>query len=95
MAKKKKHSAFGSWLSEPSLFDDDESTFVDNHSRRRVYVHLVPAPWSRVILLSLVYALAVNFVKLAWFEFYGRPNWGFVAEQNAVPLPKEDSKHKS
>lgn len=92
---KKKRSGYGSWLSEPSLFDDDESTFVDNHSRRRVYVHLVPAPWSRVILLSLVYALAVNFVKLAWFEYYGRPNWGYVSEPIAENPQTENSKSGS
>jgi hypothetical protein len=76
MAKKKKSkSPFAAFLSEPSLFDDEESTFLDNRARRRVYVHLVPAPWSRVILLSLVYALAVNFAKLGWFELIGRPEW--------------------
>ena len=63
------------FVSDISLFDESEGTFMDNRQRRRVYVHLIPAPWSRVILLSLVYAMAVAFVKVAWFHIYGRPDW--------------------
>ena len=63
------------YLSEPALFDREEGTFLDTHQRRRVYVHLVPAPWSRVIVYSLVYALAVSFTKFLWFYFLGEPEW--------------------
>ncbi|MCB0322459.1 MAG: hypothetical protein KDD69_02765 [Bdellovibrionales bacterium] len=82
--RKKKKSVLPGFLTEPSLFEDSEPTFVDNFAKRRVYVHLVPAPWSRVLLLSLVYALAINFVKLVWFEVVGRPKWYAVDEKTAA-----------
>ena len=93
--KKKNDLPFGGFLREPSLFDDDESTFLDTRARRKVYVHLVPAPWSRVLLLSLIYALAVNFAKLAWFEVIGRPEWGPPLEKPkeiTAALPGHSSK---
>ncbi len=65
-------------LSEPTLFDEEEGTFIDNRSRRRVFVHLVPAPWSRVIAISFIYAIAVTFTTQIIFAFYGKPEWHAV-----------------
>lgn len=83
MAKKnkkanKKEVLGGSVLSKPGLFDDEEGTFTDNRSRRRVFVHLVPAPWSRVIAVSLIYAFAVTVVTQVIFAIYGKPEWHAV-----------------
>jgi len=89
MAKKKKANGFSGWLREPSLFDDDESTFIDNQHRRRIRVYLVPAPWSRVILLALIYALAVNFAKLAWYELYGKPEWKYPPQSISAIKPPD------
>lgn len=77
MSKQQKARAgpLANFLTDPSLFEEDEPTFIDTFAKRRVYVHLVPAPWSRVILLSFCYAIGINFVKLLWFEFVGRPSW--------------------
>ena len=62
-------------LSEPTLFDDEEGTFTDNRSRRRVHVHLIPAPWSRVIAISFIYAVAVTFVTQIIFAYFGKPEF--------------------
>ena len=83
MAKRKKKSnkkrILGSKiLSEPTLFDYEEGTFTDNRSRRRVFVHLVPAPWSRVIAISFIYALAVTLATQIIFALYGKPEWHAV-----------------
>lgn len=61
-------------LKEPSLFDDEEGTFIDNNQRKRIVVHLVPAPWSRVLVYSIIYALAVAAVQEVWFWNFGKPD---------------------
>ncbi len=82
-------------VTDPLLFGPTEGTFVDNSKKQKVYVHLVPAPWSRVILISLVYALAVAFVKIAWFHFVGRPQWYAVSPESAVEADFERSSQES
>ena len=62
-----KHSSELFYITEPSLFDEEEGTFINYFTRRRVKVHLVPAPWTRVILLSLLYAFAITFIKFGYF----------------------------
>ena len=79
------------YVTDIQLFDDTEGTFIDNVSKRRVYVHQIPAPWSRVILLSLIYAFAINFAKIGWYQIFGRPEWFAVPKKPAVEgtaLPK-------
>ena len=71
------------FLTECSLLEDLERMFVDNRKRRRVYIHPVPAPWSRVILVSLIYAMAISIAKFAWFQAFGKPNW-FVRSSEVV-----------
>lgn len=61
-------------LKEPTLFDDEEGTFIDNKQRRRIVVHLVPAPWSRVFVYSILYAFAVAAVQEVWFWNFGKPD---------------------
>ena len=68
------------YISEPSLFDDEEGTFINYNTRRRVKVHLVPAPWSRVLMLSLIYAFMISLVKFGYFHFFGKPQWSTAAE---------------
>lgn len=85
----------GGHVTDPLLFGPSEGTFVDNTKRQKVYVHLVPAPWSRVILISLVYALAVAFVKITWFHFVGRPQWYAVTPESAVEADFERSIQES
>jgi hypothetical protein len=72
-------------VKEPTLFADEEGTFYDNRHRRRVTVHLVPAPWSRVLTYSLIYAFAVAMVQEVWFWSFGKPNWLPIAIENAAP----------
>ena len=65
------------FLTEPSLFDEAEGTFINYHTRKRVKVYLVPAPWSRVILVSLIYAVAISLSKASYFgvkaKIFGDP----------------------
>ena len=39
-------------------------------------------------MLSLVYAMAVNFVKIVVLEFVGEPQWQLVASQD-LPAPAQ------
>ena len=73
-------------LSEPTLFDNEEGTFTDNRSRRRVFVHLVPAPWSRVIAISFIYAIAVTLVTQIIFSYFGKPEWHAADLQTLLHL---------
>lgn len=72
-------------LKAPSLFADEEGTFIDNHRRKRVTVHLIPAPWSRVIAYSLIYAVGVAAVQEVWFWGFGKPVWHPVNIESAAP----------
>lgn len=85
--KAERHPIFP-FLTDVHLFDEDEGTFTDFGRRQKVYVHLIPAPWPRVIMLSLVYAMAVNFVKIVVLEFVGEPQWQLVASKD-LPTPAQ------
>lgn len=63
------------FVTEPSLFEDAEGTFIDYYSRKRVKVYLVPASWSRVVMMSLVYAFILSLVKYVYFGAFGKPHW--------------------
>lgn len=63
------------FVTEPALFDNAEGTFVNYNSRKRVKVYLVPASWSRVIMISLIYAFILSLIKYTYFGFFGRPQW--------------------
>ena len=78
-----KHSSELFYLTEPSLFDEEEGTFMNYFTRRRVKVHLVPAPWTRVIMLSIIYAFAITFVKFTYFYSVGKPK--LVAVDATIP----------
>ena len=56
-----------------SLIDHIEEMFVDYSARKRVYRHPVPAPWSRVIVFAILYAVLLNTCRVFWFEIFGRP----------------------
>ena len=88
-AADKKYPSLMNALLDTSLFDEEEGTFTDNCSRRRVFVHLVPAPWSRVIAYSLIYGFGVTIAQQLWVAYIGRPEWHAIdpisvkmAEQN-------------
>jgi len=89
MAKKKKKTnkkslLGGLLLSKP--YDDEEATFTDNRSRRKVFVHLVPAPWSRVIVVSLIYAIAVTIFTQIIIAVFGKPQWHAADIQTLLEL---------
>jgi len=52
--------------------EDDTVTQHRKASKRRL--HLIPAPWSLVFVTALLYAFGVNIVRLAWYEYFGRPD---------------------
>lgn len=56
-----------------SLIDHLEEMFVDYRARKRIYLHPVPAPWSRVIVFAVLYAVLLNTCRVFWFETFGRP----------------------
>lgn len=77
---------------DTKLFKEEEGTFTDNNSRKRVFVHLVPAPWSRVIAYSIIYAFAVVIADQIWIAFFGRPQWHLVDTKSvemAEQLPQK------
>lgn len=74
------------YLSDPLLFDEEEPTFTNYGARRRIKVYLVRAPWSRVVLLSLLYALLISMAKFAYFYTFGKPQ--LVASQPVVEISK-------
>ena len=61
------------YVTEPALFDSEEGTFTNYHTKKRVKVHLVPAPWSRVFMIAIMYAFAITLTKFAIFSVFGRP----------------------
>ena len=61
------------YVTEPALFDSEEGTFTNYHTKRRVKIHLVPAPWSRVFMMAIIYAFAITLTKFAIFSVFGRP----------------------
>lgn len=61
-------------ITDPKLFSEAEGTFVDYSSRKRVNVYLVPASWSRVIMIALIYAFFLTQVKYIYFALVGKPD---------------------
>ena len=87
----KKHPALLPLL-DLTLFKEEEGTFTDNTDRKRVFVHLVPAPWSRVVAMSLVYALAVTMAHQVWVACFGRPEWHLTDAASAKIASQMDKK---
>ncbi len=63
------------FVREPSRFEQEEGNFTAYDKGRPIKVHVVPAPWKRVILYSILYAFVVGVTKFFWFYTFGRPNW--------------------
>ena len=51
----------------------EDDTVTRHHNRRKDKTRLVPAPWSFVIVISIVYAIGINMVRVLWNESFGRP----------------------
>ena len=61
-------------ITDPKLFGEAEGTFIDYSNRKRVNVYLIPAKWSRVIMIALVYAFVLTIAKYAYFSVFGKPD---------------------
>ena len=51
---------------------------------RRVETRLIPAPWSHVLLLAFMNAIAISVVKLAWYHYIGKPDIVPVSETTRI-----------
>ena len=61
-------------ITDPKLFGEAEGTFIDYSTRKRVNVYLIPAKWSRVIMIALVYAFVLTIAKYVYFSVFGKPD---------------------
>lgn len=61
-------------ITDPKLFGEAEGTFIDYSTKKRVNVYLIPATWSRVIMISLVYAFLLTMAKFMYFSLVGKPD---------------------
>ena len=66
----------GRGILQPGLDDTWESVSM----RTRIETRLVPAPWSYVLMIAIVYAFGINVVKQSYYFFFGRLNVTPAAE---------------
>ena len=70
---------------------DDKQTnkalYVEYRKKRRINTRLVRASWKRVMVTSLVYALALNFCRIVYFEIFGKPTFFDVEGYDIVVGP--------
>lgn len=55
---------------QPGLDD----TWENISQRDKIETRLVPAPWSYVLIMAIVYAVGINTVKQVYYYFFGRLN---------------------
>lgn len=63
------------FVDEPARFDEQVGVYSSYEDGRVVKVHVIPAPWSRVILYSVLYAFVIGVTKFCVFYTFGKPNW--------------------
>lgn len=62
-------------LKEKDYSETQKPLYVEYRKKRRINTRLVRASWKRVMVTSLVYALALNFCRIVYFEIFGKPTF--------------------
>ena len=47
-----------------------------------VEVELIPATWKTVFIYALINAILIFFVRIIWFDFFGKPSKSFITPSN-------------
>lgn len=70
-------------IMQPGLDDTWETASL----RTPTETQLVPAPWSYVLIIAVVYSVGINIVKQSYYYFFGRLNVtpAIEATQDAPP----------
>lgn len=72
------------FLDEPARFDQQVGRYSTHEAGRVVKVHVIPAPWRRVFLYSLLYAFVIGVTKFCVFYTFGKPRWIMAKPPTAI-----------
>ena len=63
---------------------DVANTFICYKRDENIETCLMPGRWGHVVAIALLYACAINVIKVSYYEAFGKPLWLTVSESEAI-----------